>query len=169
MRIGIPVLAVLALCLLGASQASAKSCSTFAVIASFDEAASTVEVKYEKGKSSKFFPKPEGTPRDTSKIPGKCTRKVTKLTSFKVKATGGRMTMTQVRSNFQGKMLNDADDAAWLPAKLNELVEAKTLVVIVIRPGMGKDAELSVTTIYVPITEEEKAEIKRLESQGEDL
>ena len=169
MRIGIPVLAVLALCALGASQANAKSCSSFATISAYDEAASTVTVKWEKGKTTKFFPKPEGTPRDSTKIPGKCTRTVTKNDSFSVKATGGRLSMTQVRSNFEGKMQNDVDDPKWLPAKLNELVAGKTVIVIVLRPGMGKDATFSVTTIYMPITDEELKEIKRLEDQGEEL
>jgi hypothetical protein len=76
--------------------------------------------------------------------------------------------MTQIRTNFQGKMLNDADDPSWLPAKLKELIDGKTQVVSVIRAGIGKDAPLGVTTIYVPITEEEKAEITRLENQAED-
>ena len=35
--------------------------------------------------------------------------------------------------------------------------------------GLGKDAPLGITTIYLPITEEEKAEIVRLESQVEDV
>jgi len=39
----------------------------------------------------------------------------------------------------------------------------------VIRPGIGKDAPLGVTTIYLPITEEEKAEIKRIDDQAEDV
>ena len=56
-----------------------------------------------------------------------------------------------------------------MPAKLQELIEAETLVVIVIRPGVGKDAPLGVTTIYLPITEEELAEIKRLDDQAEDI
>ncbi len=77
--------------------------------------------------------------------------------------------MTQVRSNFQGKMLNDLDDPAWLPAKLKELIEGKTEVVVVIRPGVGKDAPLGITTIYLPITEEELAEIKRIDEDAEDI
>jgi hypothetical protein len=77
--------------------------------------------------------------------------------------------VTQVRSNFQGKMLNDLEDPAWLPAQLKKLVGDKTTVVIVIRPGVGKDAPLGVTTIYLPITEEELAEIKRIEDDAEDI
>ena len=40
---------------------------------------------------------------------------------------------------------------------------------IEVRQGIGKDAPLGITTIYLPITEEEKAEIARLEAQGEDM
>ena len=169
MRSGIPVLVFVALCL-GATQAeAASSCSSFVVIKSFDEAASTVEVSYEKGKERAFFPKPEGSPRDTSKIPKACRSKVKKTKSFVVKATGGRMSVTQVRSNFQGKMLNDRDDKTWLPGRLKQLIADKTKVVAVIRPGMGKDAPLGITTLYLPITEEELAEIKRIEDEAEDV
>ena len=169
MRFGISVLVFVALCL-GATQAeAASSCSSFVVIQSFDEAASTVEVSYEKGKQRKFFPKPEGSPTDTSKIPKACRSKVTKVTSLVVKATGGRMSVTQVRSNFQGKMLNDRDDKTWLPGQLEQLIADKTKIVAVIRPGMGKDAPLGITTLYLPITEEELAEIKRLENEAEDV
>ena len=169
MRFGIPVLIFVALCL-GATQAeAASSCSSFVVISSFDEAASTVEVSYAKGKERQFFPKPEGSPRDTSKIPKQCRSKVKKTKSFVVKATGGRMSVTQVRSNFQGKMLNDRDDKTWLPGRLKQLIADNTKVVAVIRPGMGKDAPLGITTLYLPITEEELAEIKRIEDEAEDV
>jgi hypothetical protein len=141
MRFGIPALVFVALCL-GASQAgAASSCSSFVVIKSYDEAAKTVEVSYEKGKQRAFFPKPEGSPRDTSKIPKECRSKVKKTKSFVVKPTGGRMSVTQVRSK----------------------------VVAVIRPGVGKDAPLGITTLYLPITEEELAEIKRIEDEAEDV
>jgi len=149
-------------------QAEAKSCSSFAVIKSHDAEANTVEVEYEKGRTTKYFPKPEGTPRDSSKIPNPCKGKVLKQTSLVVKPTGGRMTVTQVRSNFEGKMQNDTDDPAWLAARLKELIDAKTEVVVVVRPGMGKDAPLGMTTLYLPITEEEKAEIQRIEDDAED-
>lgn len=167
MRFWIGVLMFLALCL-GAAQAQAGSCSSFVVIKSFDADSSTIEVEHEKGKMRKYFPKPSGTPSGPGKIPSSCKRKITKKTNLVVKATGGRLSMTQIRSNFQGKMLNDADDPSWLPARLMELIEAKTLVVSIIRAGIGKDAPLGVTTIYMPITEEEKAEITRLENQAED-
>ncbi len=168
MRFGIPILVILALCL-GSSSAGAASCSSFAVFTSFDADANQAEVSYERGNKSKYFPKPEGTPRDSSKIPAKCKKKVTKQTSLVVKSTGGRMSLTQVRSNFQGKMLNDTDDPNWLPAELAKLVAAKTPVVIVVRPGMGKDAPLGITTIYLPITDEELADIERLENDAEDV
>ena len=168
MRFGIPILAFLALCL-GSSNAGAASCSSFAVFESFDADANQAEVSYERGNKTKYFPKPEGTPRDSSKIPASCKKKVTKQTSLVVKSTGGRMSLTQVRSNFQGKMLNDADDPKWLPAELAKLVAAKTQVVIVVRPGMGKDAPLGITTIYLPVTDEELAEIERLENEAEDV
>jgi len=106
--------------------------------------------------------------KNADKIPDKCKRKVTRNTSFLVKPTGGKLSVTQVRSNFEGKMQNDTDDPAWLPGKLQELIEAKAEVVIVVRPGMGKDAPLGVTTVYLPITEEEKAEIKQIDDNAKD-
>ena len=167
MRLVISLFALAGL-VFASAQAQAASCSSFALINSYDADAKTVEVEYKKGRTSKYFPKPEGTPRDSSKIPKKCKGKVTKTTSLVVKPTGGRMTVTQVRSNFEGKMQNDTDDPAWLPARLQELIEAKSEVVIVVRPGMGKDAPLGVTTVYLPITEEEKAEIKRIDDNAKD-
>jgi hypothetical protein len=168
MRFVIPIVVFVAFCL-GAAQADAASCSAFAVIKGYDADAKTVEVSFEKGNKRKFFPKPEGTPKNADKIPDKCRRKVTRNTSFLVKPTGGKLSVTQVRSNFSAKMLNDLDDPAWLPAKLKELIDAKTEVVILIRPGVGKDAPLGVTTIYLPITEEELAEIKRIDDDAEDI
>ena len=167
MRFAIPVLVFVALSLASA-QADAASCSSFALIKSFDAEKSTVEVSYEKGRMKKYFPKPEGSPTDTSKIPRKCRRKVTKVTNLVVKSKGGRMTITQIRSNFAGKMMNDTDDAEWLPNYLQKLITDETEVVLVIRPGMGRDAPLGITTVYVPITDEELVEIKRLEDQAED-
>jgi hypothetical protein len=167
MRLVIPLFALVGL-VFASAQAEAKSCSSFAVIKSFDAEAKTVEVEYQKGRTTKYFPKPEGTPRDSSKVPGACKGKVLKTTTLAVKPTGGRMTVTQVRSNFEGKMQNDTDDPTWLSAKLQGLIDAKTQVVIVVRPGMGKDAPLGVTTLYLPITEEEKAEIQKIEDDAED-
>ena len=172
MRFGTWILALLAFSLgstVIASQADAKSCSSFAIIKGQDAAAKTVKVKYGRGRVNKFFPRPEGTPNDTSKVPGSCKGKVTKTTELAVKPTGGRMSVTQVRSNFEGKMLNDPDDGTWLGKKLDQLIANKTEVVLVIRPGMGKDAPLGVTTLYLPITDEEKAEIERLENQAEEI
>jgi hypothetical protein len=171
MRIGITAFVFFALCFASAKAeaAPASSCSSFAVIKSYDEAASSVEVSYEKGKQQQFFPKPEGTPRDSSKIPKNCGSKVKKTTELVVKATGGRLSVTQVRSNFQGKMLNDRDDKTWLPAKLKQLIADQTKVVIVVRPGVGKDAPLGITTLYLPITDEELAEIQRIEDEAEDV
>ncbi len=168
MRLGIAVLSFVAL-FFAASQAQAASCSSFVIIKSFDAGSSTVELEHTKGKTRKFFPKPEGTPTGPSKIPSKCKRKITKKTNFPVKATGGRLSMTQIRSNFEGKMQNDADDESWLGKKLQELVDGKTKVVAVFREGIGKDAPVGITTLYLPITDEEKVEIKRLEDLAEDV
>ena len=168
MRLAFLVFAVLALCL-GSTQANARSCSSFAVIKAYDAAAKTVEISHEKGKLGKYFPRPEGETQEASKIPKGCRGKVKKTTSLVVKPTGGRLTVTQVRSNFEGKMLNDTDDPAWLPAQLEKLIAEETPVVVVIRPGMGKDAPLGITTIYLPITDEELAEIKRQEDAEEDI
>jgi hypothetical protein len=168
-RSGIPLLALLALCL-GAERAEAQSCSSFVVIKSYDAAKDTIQVVHEKGNMVKFFPKPEGAPRDASKIPSPCKGNVTKSSELVVKSTGGRMTMTQVRTNFEGKMLNDLEDPTWLSTRLSKLAADGTQVVVVIRPGgLGKDAPLGITTLYLPITDEELAEIQRLENQAEDI
>jgi uncharacterized cupredoxin-like copper-binding protein len=166
--LGFLVFAILALGL-GSTQAQAASCSSFAVIKSYDAAAKTVEIAHEKGNLGKFFPRPEGDSQSGSRIAKSCKSKVKKTTTFPVKPTGGRMTVTQVRSNFEGDMLNDTEDPAWLPAQLEKLIAEEATVVVVIRPGMGKDAPLGITTIYLPITEEELAEIQRQEEEGEDL
>jgi hypothetical protein len=167
MRLVISLFALLGL-VFASAQAGAKSCSSYAVIKSYDAEAQTVEVEYKKGRTTKFFPKPEGTPADSSKVPRECKGKVLKTTTLAVKTTGGRMTVTQIRSNFSGKMQNDTDDPGWVPAKLKELIDAQTEVVIIVRPGMGRDDPLGMTTVYLPITEEEKAEIKRIEEKAED-
>jgi hypothetical protein len=167
-RLTISLIAFCAL-FLGAAQAQAKSCSSFAVIQAYNADKSQVKVKWTNGKVNKFFPKPEGAPTDTTKIPGKCKSKVTKKKIFPVKSTGGRLSVTQIRTNFEGKMLNDTDDKNWLPAKLKELIDGKTEVVLIIRPGMGKDAPLNITTVYLPANEDDFKEIKRLEEQAEDI
>ncbi len=148
--------------------AASKSCSGFAVIKSHDAAASSIELSFQKGSQQKFFPRPSGGP-SLSKLPKKCRSKVTKLGSFPVKPVGGRMSITQVRQNFSGKMLNDIDDPDWVPAQLATLIAEKTRVAVVIRPGLAKDSPLGVTTIYLPVTEEELAEIERLENTAVDV
>ena len=168
-RIFVFSLSVAAAALVAGRADAASSCSAFVTFTSFDEAASNVVVDFGSGSISKFFPKPEGTPRDSTKIPAACKGSVTKSKSFAVKGTGGRMSITQIRTNFEGKMLNNPDDPKWLPAKLNELIAAKTQVVIVVRPGMGAKAPLSITTVYLPANEADLAEIKRLEDQAEDV
>ncbi len=167
MRYALPLIALLAVCL-GASQADAKSCSNFAKIKSYDAASNKVVVEYESGKLHKFFPRPEGTPADSTKVPKPCRGKESKETSLVVKPTGGRLTVTQIRTNFEGKMLNDTGDKEWLPKHLDKLIADGTTVVIVVRPGLGKDAPLGISTLYLPITDEELAEIKRIEKQAED-
>jgi hypothetical protein len=150
------------------ADAVAKSCSSFAVITSFDAAAEAVTLKAEKGSESKFFPKPEGAPK-TSKIPKKCSSKVLKQANFPVKAKGGRLTITQVRANFSNRMLNDTDDATWLPKKLEELIAAETKVLVVARPPVtDKKGASGLTTIYLPAGPQDLAEIKRLDEQAED-
>jgi hypothetical protein len=171
MRFRMTVLSLIAVAaVLAAGRAEAvSSCSAFVTFTSFDEAASSVGVNFGSGSVSKFFPKPEGTPRDSSKIPAACKGSVTKNKSFAVKGTGGRMSITQIRTNFEGKMLNDPDDPKWLPAKLKELIDAKTQVVIIVRPGMKPKDPVGITTVYLPANEADLAEIKRLEDQAEDV
>ena len=167
MRYVIPVFLLLAFSL-AAAQAQAKSCSAFVVIESYDADAKSIAVKHTKGKPNKFFPKPEGAPSDSSKIPGKCKKKQ-RTDGYAVKSSGGRMSVTQVRSNFEGKMLNDTDSDEWFATQIQELVDGKTEVVAEVRAGMGKDAPLKINTIYLPANEADFAEIKRLEDQAEDM
>lgn len=170
MRFEISLLSCVAMAFGVASQAKAAgSCSAFAVIKSFDATKSSVAVEYGSGSQSKFFPKPEGAPRDTSKIPAPCKGNVTKVKDLQVSATGGKMSVTQVRTNFEGKMLNDTDDPKWLPAKLDELIKAKTQVVLIVREGLAKNSALGITTLYLPATDADLAEIKRLENQAQDV
>lgn len=157
--------------LLVASTADAKSCSTFAVVKTFDAAKSAITIDLKKGDAGKFFVKTEGAP-NTSKIPGKCKSKVLKQGDFPVKSSGGRLSITQIRENFSGKMLNDPDDPKWLGDALQKLITDKTEVVIVLRPEMAskdKDEPHWVSTIYMPATEAELAEIERLNKQAEDV
>lgn len=172
MRLAIPVMVFSAIAfsttILAASPVEAASCSSFVVIKSYDANAKTVEVSYERGSLKTYFPRPEGSPNDSAKIPKPCSKRVTKTTSLVANPTGGRMTVTQVRANFSGKMLNDTEDPTWLPGQLETLIKEKTPVIVVIRPGMKKDSPLGITTLYLPITDEEQAEIERLEKLAED-
>ena len=162
------VVLALAIAFAPTSVEAAGSCSGFAVIKSYDEATGTATIKYVKGRESSFFPKTEGAVNN-SKIPKKCRGKVKKKTTLKVTPRGGRMTVTQVRANFSGKMLNDTEDPSWVPGEINKLVEEKTKVVVLVRQGLGKDAPYGITTVYLPITQEERDEIARLNAVGEDI
>ena len=94
MRLGFLIFAILALGL-GSAQSEAASCSSFAVIKSYDAAANTVEISYEKGKLGKYFPRPEGDSQEGSRIPKGCRGKVKKTTTLVVKPTGGRLTVNR--------------------------------------------------------------------------
>lgn len=170
MKLPIIVLSALCILLFAASAHAGSSCSSFAKITGYDDASKSITLEKAKGSQTKYFPKPEGAP-NTSKIPRKCKSKVMKQDSFKVNVSGGRMKITQVRSNFEGKMLNDLDDKTWVPAKLQELITSGEIVVVLLRqpPGSDKKAPFDVTTVYLPITDEELAEIDRLNAQAEDV
>ncbi len=158
------------LVLLAASTAHAgSSCSVFAKVTGFDDASTSITLKRDKGSEAKYFPKTDGAPA-TSKIPKGCKGNIWRQKSFEVKPTGGRMTITQIRSNFSGKMLNDVDDETWLPAKMKELVKSGDTLVVILRqpPGSDRRDPYAVTTIYMPITDEELKEIERLNAQAED-
>ena len=150
------------------SNAFAKSCALFAVVEAYDEAAHTVKLKFKKSSQRKFFPRPDTGGSTPSKLPKKCKGKVKKQGTYPVKETGGRMSVTQVRMNLSGKMLNDTEDPTWFKPQIDKLVVDKTLVAVLIRPGMNKERTLELTTIYLPITEEELKEIERMESQVVD-
>ena len=169
MRSLIIVLAAAGVLLAAGSAQAGKSCSTFAKITGYDDATKSITFEKEKGSENKFFPKTEGAP-STSKIPSKCKAKVLSQGTFPVNVSGGRMSITQVRANFSGKMLNDIDDKTWVPTKLQELIASGEMVVVLLRqpPGSDKKAPYGVTTVYLPVTEEELAEIERLNKQAED-
>ncbi len=152
-----------------ASQAQAQSCSTFVQFQSYDAEEQTAEVKFTKGSNSRYFPKPEGSPSDSTKIPKKCTKRVTRKSTVQIKPSGGRMTVTQLRMNFSGKMLNDLDDSGWVVGQLEKLISDKTKVVAVLRPAKSKKDPPELTTIYLPVTEEEIAEIARIDAQAQDV
>lgn len=154
---------------LAAAAAQAASCAAFMEIKSYDADSQTAEVEYTRGSQSSFFPKPEGSPSDTTKIPKNCSRRVTRDTKVKVSPSGGRMTVTQIRMNYSGKMLNDTDDDSWVPKHLAELIESKTTVVGILRPAKKRGDAPELTTIYLPASDEDLAEIKRIEDQAEDV
>lgn len=161
---------VLVLFALAASaQAYAASCHSFAKIKSYDAAGSTVEVEWTKGKTQKYFPRGEGATGDITKIPKRCKRSLLKITTVPVKATGGRLSVTQIRSNREGKMLNDTESADWFKGQMDQLIASGDDVIVVLRPGKSKKDPAPMTTIYLPVTQEELDEIKRLEEQVEDL
>lgn len=168
MRYAIPATLFLAFFFVGAGQAQAKSCSTFVQIMKYDAAGKRVLVKHTNGNVRKYFPKPEGAPADSSKVPGKC-KASQRSNELHVVPTGGRMSITQIRSNFEGKMLNETDSQAWFDKKIKEIIDSKEEVVAVLRPGMKRDDPIEITTIYMPANEEDMAEIKRLEEQAEDI
>lgn len=170
MRLLTIVIATAFVLLAAGSAQAGKSCSAFAKIEGWDEANATVTLKKEKGSEGKYFPKTDGAPT-TSKIPPKCKAKVMAQKTYPVKTTGGRMSITQVRENFSGKMLNDIEDPAWVSNKIQELMGSGDIVVVLLRqpPGSDKNADYGMTTIYMPITEVELAEIERLNNQGEDM
>ncbi len=98
MRFIIPAFVFVAFALASAQAQAAASCSSFAVIKSYDANAKLAEVDFDKGKERRYFPKPDGTPTQ-SKLPKKCSRKLTKKPNLAVNPTGGRMSVTQVRMN----------------------------------------------------------------------
>ncbi|MGH0030842.1 MAG: hypothetical protein ACQGVC_13690 [Myxococcota bacterium] len=166
MRYLIPATLFLAL-FLGAAQAQAKSCSSFVEIKKYDAEGQRVLAKHVRGKVKKYFPKPEGAPA-TDKVPGSC-KKSAKQNELHVKSSGGRMSVTQIRSNFEGKMLNETDSDEWFAKKIEEIIAAGEPVVAVLRPGRKRSDPVEITTIYMPANEADFAEIKRLEDQAEDL
>lgn len=150
------------------AQAYAASCHSFATFKSFDAAAGTVEVDFSKGKTQKYFPRGEGATGDIAKIPKRCKRSQLKQTTVPVKATGGKLSVTQIRSNRDGKMLNDVESADWFKAQMDSLIAAGEPVVVVLRPGKKKKDPVPMTTIYLPVTQEELDEIARLEAEVKD-
>jgi len=169
MRIVVFALAATSLFFAATSAQAGASCSTFAKIKTYDNDSQSITIEKEKGSEQKYFPKTEGAPT-TSKIPKGCKSRVLSQDSYPVKATGGRLAITQFRENFSGKMLNDVDDPAWLANQITQVIESGEMVLVVLRqpPGGGKDAPYGVTTVYMPITPAEEAEIARLNAQASD-
>lgn len=167
-----PIVAITVLLLLGlaAPRAEAKSCSAFLKLKSYDIEAKTVEVKYTKGSQSRFFPKPEGSTTTTTKIPKKCSKRITKKNpTLPFKPTGGRMSVTQFRSNFSGKMLNETENPTWVSSEFDKLITDETTVCVLLRPSKKKGDPPELTTVYLPITDEERADIARMEAEAVDV
>ena len=122
MRFIVPV-TVLLLLGLAAPRAEAASCSVFVELKSYDAEAKTVAVEYVRGSQSRYFPKPEGSTTTSTKLPKKCSKRITKKNpTLPFKPTGGRMSVTQFRMNFFSKMLNDTDDPAWVPKEFEQML-----------------------------------------------
>ena len=155
--------------LLLAADARAASCSAFGVLKAYDATASTVDVEFTKMKATKFFVRPDGASGDITKIPKKCKRTVTKNTTFPVKATGGRLTVTQLRNNLSGKMMNDTESETWFKTEMDKLIASGSDVALVMRPGKKKTDPIPLTTIYLPASAEDLKEIERLEAQAQDV
>jgi len=153
---------------LAAAHAEAASCSAFGKIKSYDAGASTVEVEFTKGKATKFFPRPEGSSGEITKIPKNCKRSALKNPVLPVKATGGKMSVTQVRNNLTGKMMNDTESAEWFQGEVDKLIASGDEVALVLRPGKKRGDPAPLTTIYLPATDEDMAEIARMEAQVSD-
>lgn len=161
-------IALVFLLALASSQANAASCHSFAVIKSYDAAASTVEVEWTKGKTQQYFPRGEGATGEITKIPKRCKRSLLKVTTVPVKESGSRLSVTQLRENRSGKMVNDLDDAGWFKTEIEKLIASGEPVVTVLRPGRKRSDPAPMTTIYLPVTQAELDEIKRLEALVED-
>ena len=169
MRLIVPVMVVFLLGI-AAPRAEAASCSVFIKVKSYDLEAKTVDVEYTRGSQSRYFPKPEGSTTTTTKIPKKCSKRITKKNpTLPFKPTGGRMSVTQFRTNFSGKMLNSIEDPKWVSGEFDKLIADETTVCAILRPSKRKGEPPQLTTIYLPITDEERAEIKRIEADAVDV
>ena len=56
------------------------------------------------------------------------------------------MSITQVRSNFSGKMVNNTDEASWMTAQLQSLIDSGEVVVVVLRQPPGSDKKTPYAT-----------------------
>ena len=93
-----------------ASQADAASCSAFVTIKSFDARSQHRRGGLRQRQHEQVLPEAGGrADRHDASSPPTCKANVTKTKSLQVKGTGGKMSVTQVRTNFEGKMLNDVE------------------------------------------------------------